>query len=65
MMAKGCKASLRAVKYWMHGQTLPCVVAAFKIEAFSKGGIPIESWLDTTIGKAKWNGMMMGGKKHG
>lgn len=48
-------ASVRSVKYWAYGQSLPCLIFAFKIEQKTQGKVPVASWLNTAIAKAKWN----------
>ncbi len=44
-----------AVKSWCNGQALPTLVNAFKIEKFTEGNVPAESWLSTDIGRIQWN----------
>lgn len=63
-VAKGVGASVRSVKYWMNGQALPSLLAAFKLEAYTSGKVTIESWLSTAIAKAKWNEITVEGKQH-
>lgn len=48
-------ASIRSVKYWAHGQALPSLLFAFKIDQISQGKVPVASWMDTAIAKAKWH----------
>ena len=60
-VAKGTDSTLRTVEYWMHGQMLPGLVSAFKIEAYTKGAVPVASWLGTAIANAKWNNTWYGG----
>jgi hypothetical protein len=39
---------------WMYGQVIPALVYAFKIEAVTQGGCPVESWLGTELAKMQW-----------
>lgn len=63
-VARGTGASVRSIKYWMNGQALPCLISAYKIEAYTDGKVPVASWLGTAIAKAKWNNITATGKKH-
>ena len=63
-VARGTDASVRSVKYWMNGQALPCLVSAFKIEAYTQGKVPVAYWLGTAVGKAQWNCLTAKGKIH-
>lgn len=38
----------------MYGQVIPELVYAFKIEALTEGGVPVESWLGTELAKLQW-----------
>ncbi len=63
-VARGVGCSDRAIKYWICGQNIPDLVMAFKIEAFTKGKVPVASWLGTTIAKARWNNITIAGKRY-
>ncbi len=58
-VAAATDSSIRSVKYWMNGQAMPCLISAFKLEAYSEGKVSVESWLGTRLGKAKWNNQRM------
>lgn len=47
-------ADPKSVYHWMYGQVIPEVVYAFKIEAVTRGGCPVESWLGTELAKMQW-----------
>lgn len=53
-MAKRTGASPSSVVAWAEGRTFPTLIAAFKIAAATKDGVPVSSWLGTEIGRRTW-----------
>ncbi len=49
----GCDPKM--VGYWADGRSLPSLIFAFKLERATNGGVPLESWLATEIGRLQWN----------
>lgn len=49
----GC--SHKNVDYWCDGRTTPTLHFAFMIEKITEGGVPVETWLGTDLGRHLWN----------
>ncbi len=45
------------LKRWANGQSMPHIVYAFRVEQFTKGAVPVASWLATDIGRDLWANM--------
>lgn len=54
-LCHGIGCSTQMAQYWRNGQQLPGLVYAFKIEQFTKGAVPVASWLGLKVGKAQWD----------
>lgn len=44
-------ANPKQVYLWVNGQGMPSLLYAFKIDAVTKGGVPVSSWLGTERGR--------------
>lgn len=53
-LAESLGCCTQIVHYWRNGQQLPSLVYAFKLEKFTKGAVPVSSWLGTRVGKLAW-----------
>jgi hypothetical protein len=51
------KAEPRQVAAWARGQKLPNLIFAFRIDKFTKGAVPVSSWLGTELGRLMWQNM--------
>lgn len=40
--------------YWIHGQVLPSLINAYRLDAFTRGAVPAVAWLGTELGKAEY-----------
>lgn len=52
--AKIIGSSPRMVDWWCDGRSLPGLIYAFIIERATEGGVAVEMWLGTEIGKQFW-----------
>lgn len=52
--ARTIGADERAVGFWACNKSLPTLVFAFRIEQATQGGVPVSSWLGTTLGRILW-----------
>lgn len=53
-MAERVGVSHRSITYWCHGQQLPMLLPALKIEEVTEGKVPAVSWLSTLLGRTLW-----------
>lgn len=44
----------KTVDYWCDGRVMPELVPALRIEAITEGGVPVESWVGTPLGRMMW-----------
>lgn len=44
-----------SVRNWRYGQVMPSLVYAFRIEALTRGAVPVTSWMDTPAAKWLWD----------
>lgn len=53
-LAKELNCDPKLVKRWTEGVAIPHLVYAFKLEQATQGGVPVASWLGTTLGRELW-----------
>lgn len=46
--------SWKTLENYVHGRCMPPLHWAFKIELYTKGGVPASAWLATDLGKEMW-----------
>ena len=51
----GCSSKM--VDLWTSGRVIPGLIYALKIEQQTQGGVGMEMWVGTSIGKAQWNAL--------
>lgn len=56
-IGKAIRAQHTQVKAWMEARALPNLVFAFRIDQYTKGGVPASSWLGTPLGRNLWHSM--------
>lgn len=44
----------RMIDLWCTGRVIPSLIYAFGIEAFTEGGVSVDMWLGTQIGRHNW-----------
>lgn len=49
----GCSAKM--IDLWCAGRVIPGLLYAMKIEQVTSGGVGMEMWVGTSIGKYQWN----------
>jgi DNA-binding XRE family transcriptional regulator len=62
-VARDLGCDRKTVVYWAQGRVLPTLIYAYKLEAFTKGGVPVASWLGTELAKMMWRNMGVPKKK--
>lgn len=68
--AKTLGCATRMIDLWQYGQVIPGLVYAFAIEMWTEGGVSVDSWLGTSLGRFTWeefkrNSNMQGGAQDG
>lgn len=53
-LALGVRASYHDAHSWVRGRQLPGLIYAFRIDEFTRGGVPVSSWLGTELGKWRY-----------
>lgn len=52
----------RMVDWWCSGRSVPGLIYAFIIEKATEGGVSVEMWLGTEIGKQLWREQLSKGE---
>lgn len=52
--AKMIGCSSKMVDYWTTGRVIPDLLYALKIEQITEGGVGMEVWVGTSLGRARW-----------
>lgn len=45
----------KTIYSWCHGQSIPDLIRAFRIDKETEGAVPPASWLGTELGRIRWN----------
>lgn len=59
-LALALGVSQNAVQMWATGRVVPNLVVAFKIERYTRGAVPVSSWLGTKMALEEWGDGVLG-----